>query len=60
MFSIHCKVLTVSRQKKEERILVQNRRERKSIGLGIRHRNPLLSLVNSPLKLTTAKIKSEV
>lgn len=33
MFSIHCKVLRVGRRKKEESILVQNRRERKTRGL---------------------------
>lgn len=34
MFSIHCKVLRVGRQKKEESMLVLNRRERKTRGLG--------------------------
>lgn len=30
MFSIHCKVLRVGRQKKEESILVQNRGEKEN------------------------------
>lgn len=34
MFSIHCKVLRVGRQKKEESILVQNRRGRENKRLG--------------------------
>lgn len=52
MFSIHCKVLRVGRQKKEESILVQNRGEKKTRGLGTHQRNPPWSLVNSPLKFT--------
>lgn len=57
MFSIHCKVLRVDRQKKEESILVQNRREEKTIGVGTHNRNPLQSLVNSPLKFRKNKIR---
>lgn len=34
--------------KKEESILVQNRGEKRMIGSGTHHRNPLQSLVNSP------------
>lgn len=49
MFSIHCKVLRVGRQKTEG-MLVQNRRGRTSVGRGIHHRNPLPSALNSPLK----------
>lgn len=51
MFSIHCKVLRVGRQKKEESILVQHRREGKTRGLGTHHRNPLQSLVKVSLKV---------
>lgn len=34
MFSIHCKVLRVGQQKKEESMLIQNRRKRKNLSLG--------------------------
>lgn len=57
MFSIHCKVLRVGRRKKEESILVQNRRERKTRGLT---RTPLLSLVCSPLKFSISQRKNKI
>lgn len=56
MFSIHCKVLRVGRQKKEESILVQNRGEKRMIGSGTHHRNPLQSLVNSPFSSSSKQL----
>lgn len=53
MFSIHCKVLRVGQQKTEG-MLVQNTWKRTTMGLGIHHRNPLQSLVNSPSKFSTS------
>lgn len=58
MFSIHCKVLRVGRQKKEESILVQTGERGKQDAWVTR--NPLLSLVCSPLKFSISQRKNKI
>lgn len=49
MFSIHCKVLSVGRKKKKKAYWFKREGKEKLRAEGTHHRNPLESLVSSPL-----------